>query len=103
MQRKLWRRKNHLWNSVNEEDFTNIDMGSFEEKYSEKGLWEKIQSNVAAIGEGLIYKELQLFYVAQSPHAVLGEGESGDLRGAGVSHFAARSHPGFYAVCGIWR
>lgn len=36
-------------------------MGSFEEKYSEKGLWEKIQSNVAAIGGGLIYKALQLF------------------------------------------
>lgn len=61
MQRKLWRRKNHLGNSVNEEDFTYIDMGSFEEKYSEKGLWEKIQSNVAAIGGGLIYKALQLF------------------------------------------
>lgn len=27
---------------VNMEDFNNIDMGTFEEKYSEKGLWEKI-------------------------------------------------------------
>ena len=52
---------------VNEEDFNNIDLGEFEEKYSEKGLWEKIQGNLAAIGAGLVYKALQLFYVAQSP------------------------------------
>ena len=52
---------------VNMEDFNNIDMGTFEEKYSEKGLWEKIQGNVAAIGANLVYKALQLFYVAQSP------------------------------------
>ena len=36
--------------NVNAEDFNDIDMGTFEEKYSEKGLWEKIQGNVAAIG-----------------------------------------------------
>ena len=53
--------------NVNAEDFNNIDMGTFEEKYSEKGLWEKIQGNVAAIGANLVYKALQLFYVAQSP------------------------------------
>ena len=52
---------------ANEEDFNNIDLGEFEEKYSEKGLWEKIQGNLAAIGAGLVYKALQLFYVAQSP------------------------------------
>lgn len=51
---------------VDMEEFNNIDMGKFEEKYSEKGLWEKIQGNVAAIGAGLVYKALQLFYVAQS-------------------------------------
>ena len=33
-------------------------MGTFEEKYSEKGLWEKIQGNVAAIGANLVYKAL---------------------------------------------
>ena len=53
---------------VNMEEFNNIDMGKFEEKYSEKGLWEKVRGNVAAIGVGLVYKALQLFYVAQSPH-----------------------------------
>ena len=53
--------------NVHAEDFNNIDMGTFEEKYSEKGLWEKIQGNVAAIGANLVYKALQLFYVAQSP------------------------------------
>ncbi len=56
-----------LWKNVNAEDLNNIDMGKFEKHYTEKGLWEKIQDNVAAIGAKLIYKALQLFYVAQSP------------------------------------
>lgn len=53
--------------NVSPEDFNNIDMEKFEEKYTEKGLLEKIQDNVASIGVGLVYKALQLFYVAQSP------------------------------------
>ena len=53
---------------VNMEDFNNIDMGTFEEKYSEKGLWEKIRKNIAKIGVKVIYQALLLFYVAQSPN-----------------------------------
>ncbi|MBR2215037.1 MAG: DUF1232 domain-containing protein [Selenomonadaceae bacterium] len=50
-----------------EEDLQNIDMGKYAEEYSEDGLWGKIRENVTAIGITLIYKALQLFYVAQSP------------------------------------
>ena len=53
---------------VNMEDFNNIDMGTFEEQYSEKGLWEKIRKNIAKIGVKVIYQALLLFYVAQSPN-----------------------------------
>ena len=43
-----------------------IEVSRYEKDYSEKGLWEKIRDNVKAIGLSLIYKALQLFYVAQS-------------------------------------
>ena len=52
---------------VTEEDFRNIDMEKYAEDYSEDGLWDKIKDNVTAIGLTLIYKALQLYYVAQSP------------------------------------
>ena len=45
----------------------NVDMESYVEKYSETGLWDKIRDNVSSIGMKLIYKALQLYYVAQSP------------------------------------
>ena len=53
---------------VTEEDFRDIDMGKYAEDYSENGLWEKVRDNVTAIGLTLIYKALQLYYVAQSPN-----------------------------------
>ena len=43
-----------------------IEVSHYQKDYSEKGLWEKIRDNVKAIGLSLIYKALQLFYVAQS-------------------------------------
>ena len=52
---------------VSEEDFRNIDMEKYAEDYSEDGLWDKIKDNVTSIGLTLIYKALQLYYVAQSP------------------------------------
>lgn len=52
---------------VTEEDFQSIDMEKYAEDYSEDGLWDKIKDNVTAIGLTLIYKALQLYYVAQSP------------------------------------
>ena len=45
----------------------NVDMESYAEEYSETGLWDKIRDNVSSIGMKLIYKALQLYYVAQSP------------------------------------
>ncbi len=53
--------------SVNS-DFSNIEVEDYVDNYSEEGLWSKIRHNVTAIGIGLIYKALQLYYVAQSPN-----------------------------------
>lgn len=44
-----------------------VDMDDYAEKYSEVGFWDKIKDNVSSIGMKLIYKALQLYYVAQSP------------------------------------
>ena len=45
-----------------------IEVSNYEKDYSEKGLFAKIVDNVKAVGLTLIYKALQLFYVAQSPN-----------------------------------
>ena len=52
---------------ANYDAIQNVDMESYAEKYSETGLWDKIRDNVSSIGMKLIYKALQLYYVAQSP------------------------------------
>ena len=44
-----------------------VDMDDYADKYSEVGFWDKIKDNVSSIGMKLIYKALQLYYVAQSP------------------------------------
>lgn len=49
------------------ESYQEIDTEAYAAEFSEPGLWEKIRDNVASIGLNLIYKALQLFYVAQSP------------------------------------
>ena len=49
-------------------DFSEIEVENYVEDYSEDGLWSKIKENVASIGISLIYKALQLYYVAQSPN-----------------------------------
>ncbi|ORU00822.1 protein of unknown function DUF1232 [Anaerovibrio sp. JC8] len=54
-------------NETIEADFSDIEVENYVEDYSEEGLWSKIKDNVASIGIGLIYKALQLYYVAQSP------------------------------------
>ena len=51
---------------ANYEAIQNVDMEIYAEKYSETGLWDKIRDNVSSIGMKLIYKALQLYYVAQS-------------------------------------
>lgn len=45
-----------------------VDVSSYEKYYSEKGLFSKIVDNIKSVGLTLIYKALQLFYVAQSPN-----------------------------------
>lgn len=52
---------------ANYDAIQNVDMESYAEEYSETGLWDKIRDNVSSIGMKLIYKALQLYYVAQSP------------------------------------
>lgn len=52
---------------ANYDAIQNVAMESYAEKYSETGLWDKIRDNVSSIGMKLIYKALQLYYVAQSP------------------------------------
>ena len=54
-----------------EEAFTEVDMQSYTKDYSEEGLWDKLVKNVQSIGLTLIYKALQLFYVAQKPEVPL--------------------------------
>lgn len=44
-----------------------IDTEAYAAQYSEEGLWDKIRDSVMSAGLALIYKALQLFYVAQSP------------------------------------
>jgi uncharacterized membrane protein YkvA (DUF1232 family) len=48
-------------------DFSEIEVEKYTDEYSEEGLWTKIRDNVTSIGISLIYKALQLYYVAQSP------------------------------------
>ena len=52
---------------ANYDAIQDVDMETYADKYSETGLWDKIRDNVSSIGIKLIYKALQLYYVAQSP------------------------------------
>ncbi|MCR5175443.1 MAG: DUF1232 domain-containing protein [Anaerovibrio sp.] len=49
-------------------DINEDTINEYTEEYSEEGLWEKIKKHASKIGLELVYKALQLFYVAQSPH-----------------------------------
>ncbi len=48
------------------EKFTEVEK-KYTDKYSEKGLWNKITGSVKKAGLTLIFEALQLFYVAQRP------------------------------------
>ena len=54
-------------NEIIDADFSDIEVENYVDDYSEDGLWSKIKENAASIGISLIYKALQLYYVAQSP------------------------------------
>ncbi|MGP1586049.1 MAG: YkvA family protein [Schwartzia sp. (in: firmicutes)] len=60
-------RKGENENGRKKESDQEIDTEAYAAEFSEPGLWDKIRDNVASIGLNLIYKALQLFYVAQSP------------------------------------
>ena len=50
-----------------DEKYKRYNVGKYKDKYSEQGLFDKISGSVKKAGLGLIYKALQLFYVAQNP------------------------------------
>lgn len=47
----------------NEENIEN-----YSKDYSEKSFWEKVKTTFKSAGLSLVYKALQLFYVAQNPN-----------------------------------
>lgn len=53
--------------AINPEILDDVDMSEHEKDYSEQGFWDKVQNYAAKAGATLIYKALQLYYVAQSP------------------------------------
>ena len=48
-------------------EFDEEKLNGYDKEYSDSSLWEKIRDQAASIGMELIYKALQLYYVAQSP------------------------------------
>ena len=48
--------------------YKQYDVDKYGKNYSEEGLFKKITGCVKKAGLGLIYKALQLFYVAQNPN-----------------------------------
>lgn len=48
--------------------YKKADVDKFAENYSERGLFSKITGCVKSAGLALIYKALQLFYVAKNPN-----------------------------------
>ena len=52
--------------------YKRADVDKFAKNYSDAGLFDKITGSVKKAGLALIYKALQLFYVAKNPNAPLG-------------------------------
>lgn len=50
------------------EKYQQYDVDKYAKNYSEQGLFQKITDSVKKAGLTLIYKALQLFYVAQNPN-----------------------------------
>lgn len=50
------------------DEYKKYNVDKYEKNYSEEGLFQKITGCVKKAGLGLIYKALQLFYVAQNPN-----------------------------------
>ena len=50
------------------EKYKKYNVGKYSQNYSEVGFFDKIKGSIKKAGLGLIYKALQLFYVAQNPN-----------------------------------
>ena len=50
------------------EKYKKYNVDKYKDNYSESGLFSKITGSIKKAGLGLIYKALQLFYVAQNPN-----------------------------------
>ena len=50
------------------DEYKKYNVDKYENSYSEKGLFQKITGCVKRAGLSLVYKALQLFYVAQNPN-----------------------------------
>ena len=48
-------------------DMNEDTINAYQDKYSEDGLWKKIKKYATKIGLDVVYKALQLYYVARSP------------------------------------
>ena len=51
-----------------DEQCKKYNVNKYAENYSEQGLFQKISGNIKKAGLSLIYKALQLFYVAKNPN-----------------------------------
>ncbi|MBQ7704389.1 MAG: DUF1232 domain-containing protein [Selenomonadaceae bacterium] len=51
-----------------DERYKKYNVGKYADKYSEQGLFDKITGSVKKAGLSVIYKALQLFYVAKNPN-----------------------------------
>ncbi len=50
------------------EKYKKYNVNKYAQNYSEVGFFDKIKGSIKKAGLGLIYKALQLFYVAQNPN-----------------------------------
>lgn len=60
--------KNNTIDMEFDEQYQKYNVNKYADNYSEKGLFQKITGSIKKAGLSLIYKALQLFYVAQNPN-----------------------------------
>lgn len=49
-------------------EISQAEIQRYDKNYSDDGLWSKIAGNAKKVGANLLYKVLQLFYVAKNPN-----------------------------------
>ena len=60
--------KNNTIDMEFDEQYQKYNVNKYANNYSEKGLFQKISGSIKKAGLSLIYKALQLFYVAKNPN-----------------------------------